>query len=47
VGRGPDLSGARDQAERAADMVRWDGRQRRHDIGAMDAAATSLAGVAR
>jgi phosphoribosylamine--glycine ligase len=47
VGRGPDLTAARDQAERAAKAVRWDGLQRRHDIGAMDAAATSLAGAAR
>jgi len=48
VGRGPDLAAARDQAERAAEAVRWDGLQRRHDIGATDAAvAISLAGAAR
>ena len=48
VGRGPDLAAARDQAERAAEAVRWDGLQRRHDIGATDAAvASSLAGAAR
>jgi phosphoribosylamine--glycine ligase len=48
VGRGPDLIAARDQAERAADAVHWDGQQRRHDIGATDdAVATPLAGAAR
>jgi phosphoribosylamine--glycine ligase len=50
VGRGADLDVARDQAERAAHAVRWDGRQRRHDIGATDAAdaiPTSLAGAVR
>jgi phosphoribosylamine--glycine ligase len=48
VGRGPDLTAARDQAEQAADAVHWDGQQRRHDIGATDAAvATPLAGAAR
>jgi phosphoribosylamine---glycine ligase len=34
VGRGPDLAGARDVAERAADLISWPGMQRRHDIGA-------------
>ena len=40
VGRGPDLAAARDRAEYAADLVSWDGLQRRHDI------AAELAGVA-
>jgi phosphoribosylamine--glycine ligase len=34
VGRGTDLARARDVAERAADLIRWDGLQRRHDIAA-------------
>ena len=34
VGRGPDLTTARAHAERAADLVTWDGAQRRHDIAA-------------
>jgi phosphoribosylamine--glycine ligase len=34
VGRGPDLDGARAQAEVAADLIAFDGLQRRHDIGA-------------
>jgi phosphoribosylamine--glycine ligase len=33
VGRGHDLAGARDAAERAADAISWPGMQRRHDIG--------------
>ncbi|MEA2545908.1 MAG: phosphoribosylamine---glycine ligase [Chloroflexota bacterium] len=33
VGRGRDLAGARDAAERAADAISWPGMQRRHDIG--------------
>jgi len=32
VGRGADLQRARDVAEGAADLIRWDGLQRRHDI---------------
>ncbi|HEY6569350.1 MAG TPA: phosphoribosylamine--glycine ligase [Candidatus Limnocylindrales bacterium] len=32
VGRGPDLTAARDAAERAANTIDWDGLQRRHDI---------------
>jgi phosphoribosylamine--glycine ligase len=32
VGRGPDLTAARDAAERAANTINWDGLQRRHDI---------------
>ncbi len=32
VGRGPDLAAARDVAERAIDLVAFDGMQRRHDI---------------
>jgi len=34
VGRGPDLPRARDVAEGAADLISWDGLQRRHDIAA-------------
>jgi phosphoribosylamine--glycine ligase len=34
VGRGADLPGARSAAEAAADLVAWDGIQRRHDIAA-------------
>jgi phosphoribosylamine--glycine ligase len=34
VGRGDDLAGARDAAERAADAISWPGMQRRHDIAA-------------
>jgi len=34
VGRGPDLVAARAQADAAADHIAFDGRQRRHDIGA-------------
>jgi phosphoribosylamine--glycine ligase len=34
VGRGHDLAGARDAAERAADAISWPGMQRRHDIAA-------------
>jgi phosphoribosylamine--glycine ligase len=34
VGRGADLAGARAVAERAADVIAFDGLQRRHDIGA-------------
>jgi phosphoribosylamine---glycine ligase len=34
VGRGPDLDAARGQAEAAADLIAFDGLQRRHDIGA-------------
>ena len=34
VGRGRDLEAARAQAEAAADMIAFDGQQRRHDIGA-------------
>ncbi|MEA2606744.1 MAG: phosphoribosylamine---glycine ligase, partial [Chloroflexota bacterium] len=33
VGRGPDLTTARETAERAADRISWPGMQRRHDIG--------------
>ena len=34
VGRGPDLEAAREAAERAADLISWDGMQRRRDIAA-------------
>jgi phosphoribosylamine---glycine ligase len=33
VGRGRDVTEARDAAERAADAIAWPGMQRRHDIG--------------
>ena len=35
VGRGSDLPAARVAAERAADLISWDGMQRRHDIAAV------------
>jgi phosphoribosylamine---glycine ligase len=35
VGRGADLIAARAAAEQAADMISWDGMQRRHDIAAV------------
>jgi phosphoribosylamine---glycine ligase len=34
VGRGSDLPRAREAAEAAADLISWDGLQRRHDIAA-------------
>jgi phosphoribosylamine--glycine ligase len=34
VGRGPDLDAARARAEAAADLITFEGMQRRHDIGA-------------
>ncbi len=34
VGRGHDLTAAREAAERAAEAITWDGLQRRHDIAA-------------
>ena len=34
VGRGPDLEAAREAAERAADLISWEGMQRRRDIAA-------------
>lgn len=43
VGRGADLSAARDLAERASDAIGWDGLQRRRDI----AAELATAGVVR
>ncbi len=33
VGRGPDLTAATEDAERAAELISWPGMQRRHDIG--------------
>ena len=46
VGRGADLPAAREAAERAADLITWDGMQRRHDIAAvLPPAAGVLAGV--
>ncbi len=48
VGRGADLPRARDAAERAADLISWDGMQRRHDIAASLPPAPSVAlGAAR
>ena len=43
VGRGPDLVAARAEAESAADLITFDGLQRRHDIGtdAVPVGATS------
>jgi phosphoribosylamine--glycine ligase len=41
VGLGSSLAAARAEAERAADRVRWDGMQRRHDIAARLPAAAS------
>lgn len=35
VGRGADLASAREAAERAADLISWNGMQRRHDIAAV------------
>jgi phosphoribosylamine---glycine ligase len=35
VGRGADLSAARASTERAADLISWDGMQRRRDIAAV------------
>jgi phosphoribosylamine--glycine ligase len=43
VGRGTDLARARDVAEGAADSIRWDGLQRRHDIAASLPPAPALA----
>ena len=34
VARGPDLPAARARAERGAEMIRFEGAQRRHDLGA-------------
>ena len=47
VGRGPDLAAARETAERAAGLVRWDGMQRRHDIAASLPPAAVGAGAGR
>jgi phosphoribosylamine---glycine ligase len=48
VGRGTDLPEAREAAEIAADLVSWDGLQRRHDIAAsVPQAPAALAGVPR
>jgi len=46
VGRGQDLASARARAEAAADAVRFEGMQRRHDIGLAGAAAPVGAGTA-
>jgi phosphoribosylamine--glycine ligase len=44
VGRGPDLTTARETAEQAADRISWPGMQRRRDIGV---AVPEPAGAAR
>jgi phosphoribosylamine--glycine ligase len=41
-----DLAGARARAEAAADLISWDGMQRRHDIAASLPAAPALIGAA-
>jgi phosphoribosylamine--glycine ligase len=41
-----DLPGARAGAEAAADLISWDGMQRRHDIAAVLPAAPALIGAA-
>ncbi|HZM72300.1 MAG TPA: phosphoribosylamine--glycine ligase [Candidatus Polarisedimenticolia bacterium] len=46
VGRGPDLGAARDAAEQAADLIAFEGLQRRHDIAA-DAAVPAVVGAGR
>jgi len=47
VGRGRRLEDARENAEKAADAISWDGMQRRHDIGSDAARPAALAGAAR
>jgi len=47
VGRGQDLPSARNAAEAAADMISWDGMQRRHDIAATLPAAPATVGAGR
>ncbi len=46
VATGVDLAAARTGAERAADAIRWDGMQRRHDIGAAGAETSTGSTVA-
>jgi phosphoribosylamine--glycine ligase len=46
VGRGPDLARARDVAEEAADLISWEGLQRRHDIAASLPGAPAVVGAA-
>jgi phosphoribosylamine--glycine ligase len=43
VGRGADLPLARAAAEHAADLISWDGMQRRHDIAAVLPPAAAIA----
>jgi phosphoribosylamine--glycine ligase len=47
VGRGADLSRARDVAEAAANHISWDGLQRRHDIAATLPPEPALVGGVR
>lgn len=47
VGRGPDLAAARDVAERAADVIAWDGLRRRRDIAADAPRLAATGAVAR
>jgi phosphoribosylamine-glycine ligase len=44
VGRGPNRGVAGAQAESAADAIRFDGLQRRHDIGGAEVLATAGSG---
>lgn len=44
VGRGADLAAARQEAERAADAIAWDGAQRRRDIALRLPAPAAAAG---
>jgi phosphoribosylamine--glycine ligase len=46
VGGATDLAAAREVAERAADLIEWDGMQRRHDIATSLPAAPALVGAA-
>ena len=47
VGRGPDLARAREAAEAAADLISWEGMQRRHDIAASLPPAPAPVGAGR
>ena len=46
VGRGPDLAAARTAAEQAADLISWEGMQRRRDIAAALPASPATVGAA-
>jgi phosphoribosylamine--glycine ligase len=47
VGRGPDLPRARDAAEEAANLISWEGMQRRRDIAATLPPAPATVGAGR